>query len=246
LQDAHQLAEELQQQKQQEQVDQQRDELIEAYRGFTERQISVHGDSVELSEQAELDRRRLIESRRLGNAQHEIRSGLDELAANNDEILDSGIFNYVHERIDEWAAAASDGLWDGRVDVDVTDRQQMIVDALLRQIQALEEEQAPPDEFAREQQGDGGGAGGGSGGGGAGALIPPVTELRRVHGLQEEVYRRTRGLDARDDLSDAQRRQRVRELGRMQRDLVDLAETLMQQLQQSVPEPEEDSGRIIQ
>jgi hypothetical protein len=245
LREARQLAEELQQQKQQEQQDQRREELIEAYRGFAERQIGIHADSVELSTLEALDRRQLVESRRLGNAQQEIRVGLDELAATNQEILDSGIFNYVHERIDEWAAAASEGLWDGRVDVDVTDRQQMIIDALLRQIQALEEEQAPPDEFAREQQGEGGGAGGGSGGG-AGALIPPVAELRRVHGLQEEVYRRTRNLDARDDLTDAQRRQRVRELGRMQRDLVDLAETLLKQLQQNVPEPEEHSERIIQ
>jgi hypothetical protein len=69
-----------------------------------------------------------------------------------------------------------------------------------------------------------------------------------VHGLQTQVYDRTRDLDARRDLSDAQRRFRLRELGEMQRELVRIGRGILAELQSPGPailppaEPAEPAG----
>ncbi len=65
------------------------------------------------------------------------------------------------------------------------------------------------------------------------ALIPEVAEVKRLHGLQEQVYDQTRGIDGRTDLAPGQRRRRVRELGDMQSELIELGETMLERLQGS-------------
>ena len=176
-------------------------------------------------------RRELVEARRLGNAQNEVRIALRELEESTREILESDIFSYVHRLMDQWCGEVSGALWEGEVDRFLTDRQEMIAQSIVRQIEALKPE--PADEFAREPRQ-------GRGGGGAGAqpLIPPVAELKRLRSLQEQVYNQTKALDSLADPDDPRRRQRLLETGRMQRKLIEIGRKMLQSLPQSPADAE--------
>ncbi len=235
LREAKALAEQLQQETQQQEAQRQREALIESYRQFAEMQIAVRSDTLELAKHERLDRRQLVEARRLGSRQDEIRTGLNGLRDVTREILDSPVFSHVHRMIDTWSASASDSLIAGTVDVNVTDHQQQIADSIGRLIEALQESIIPPDEFARDQQGDSGGQTGEQ----QQQLIPPVAQLKLLQGLQKQIYDLTRNLDSRDDLDDAQRRARLRDLGQQQRDLMNLGRHLLEELTNSQPTPNE-------
>lgn len=225
LREAHELAEQLQEETQDAETRRQRQELIEAYRELAERQIALREDTVELKGIEELDRRQLIESRRLGTAQHELRNDLADLKTRVRELAESTVFKHVHRRLDSWLSEVSDRLLDGDVTITVTDRQLQIAQSIGRLIEALEETMVPPDDFDADSGGDGGGQQ-------AQPLIPPVAELRLLRGIQEEIYNHTRRLDTRDDMDDAQRRLRLREIGREQRELREIGQELLDQLQQ--------------
>ena len=225
LQEAKELAEQLQEEAHEREVLRQREELIAAYRQFIERQVAVRSEALELSQHEQLDRRQLVESRRLGQAQDAIRMGLDDLTATTTELTDSRVFSHVHALIDRLSRRASEGLLAGVVNVDVTDRQQRIADSIGRLIKALEELLQPPEEFAEQSP-----QGGGSGGGGQQPLIPPVAELRLLREMQEQVYNQTRDLDARDDLDLARRQERLVELGSDQRELLDIGREIAESL----------------
>lgn len=229
LKEAKQLAEELQEQAREEETRRRREELIAAYRETIERQVMLRAAALALAAEAgeQLNRRQLVEARRLGTQQEDLRIGLEDLQREVQEIDDSPLFAHVHRRIGQWSISASDGLAAGSVGIDITDRQQLITQSLGRLIEALEEAMRPPDEFASEE-----GEGGGEGGGGEQPLIPPVTELRLLMGLQEEVYDQTRLIDGRNDLNDAQRRDRLRDLGQLQRELMEMGQQMLERMQQ--------------
>lgn len=234
LKEAMGLAQELEQQAEQDQARQRREELIAAYRELEERQVAIRGRALELAGGEVSARRTVVEARRLGNDQQEIREGLRDLERSTQELLESGIFHYVHELMDGWCEEAADGLWEGGVGEAVTDRQRMIAESIGRQIAAIEESQPQPDDFENEGEP----AQGGGGQGGPPPLLPPVAELKRLHGLQEQVYRETRRLDEHSGLDAARRDELVRELGRMQRALIELGEAILEELQsQGAPAP---------
>ena len=89
---------------------------------------------------------------------------------------------------------------------DVTDRQQMIADAIGRLMTAVEESMAPPPEFAQDQQQNQQNEQNGNQQQQQQPLIPPVAQLKLLQGVQEQVYDLTKNLDGRTDLDDAQRR----------------------------------------
>jgi len=229
LNEAKTLAEELQEQTQEDELRRRREELIDAYRELAEQQVTVREATIELAPDPgeQLGRRELVEARRLGSRQDDIRTALNELRERTSELMDSPVFTHVHRRIDEWSTQVQDKLNDGRIDTGATDRQNMIARAIGRLIEALEESIQPPDEFEDDQSGGGGGSGGGEQ-----PLIPPITELRLLRGIQEEVYERTKLLNQRDGLDESLRRERLRELGREQRDLQQIGEDMLERLQQ--------------
>jgi len=230
LREAGQLAEGLRQKTQDEQMRKRREALIEAYRLAAEKQIAVRQDTLPLAGGEQLTRRELVEARRLGNAQNEIRIALRELEENTREILESDIFSYAHQLMDQWCGEVSDALWEGDVDLFLTERQEMIAESIVRQIEALKPE--PADEFAREpRQGRGGGSAG------AQPLIPPVAELKRLRSLQEQVYNQTKAMDSLAEPDDPRRRQRLLETGRMQRKLIEIGRKMLQGL----PQPPADA-----
>lgn len=228
LHEALKLAQELEGQTQEEQVRKRREELIESYRRFAEQQVEIRGDTLKLAEHPVLERRELVEARRLATAQDELAAGLDELRRANDELSSQEIFALVHRSMDQWSRTAAEGLRQGQVGVDVTDRQDQVAAAIGRLIQALQESTQPPPEFAGDSQGQ-------QGGSGQQPLIPPASQLRLLHGVQEEIYVRTGEIDRRRDLGEAQRRQRLRDLGEQQRELMRIAEAMVERLKQQGP-----------
>jgi myosin heavy subunit len=229
LHEAKRVAEELEQQTQEDAVRQRREALLDAYRALAERQIVLRARTLDLAggegAAERLDRRQLMEARRLGSQQDDIRSALEELERTTREVLDSPIFLHTHRMIARWSIDVTSSLNDGRVDRPVTDRQQMIAQAIGRLIEALQEATAPPPEFDEGQQEGGGGDG-------EQQLIPDIAQLRLLRGLQEEVYNQTRSLDGERGIDAAERADMLRELGRQQRDLMELGRDLLESLQQ--------------
>lgn len=231
LNEAKTLAEELQQKTEEDQVRKRREELIAAYRTFAEKQIALREQTMQLQGVTPLDRRQLVEARRYGAQQDEIRTGLNQLRDVTAEIMDSIIFNHVHRLIDTWSLTVTESLTAGTVNVDATDRQANIAESIGHLIKALEESTAPPEEFAKDQdqqqqQNQGGG------GQGQQPLIPPVAQLKLLQGLQEQVYNLTKDMDSRQDLDAAQRRTRLRDIGQHQRELMELGQQILDDLQQ--------------
>ncbi len=238
LREARDLAQELQQKTQEEETRQRREELIDAYRALAERQVVIREQTVELAQEQELDRRQLMDARRLASRQDELANELDDLRRTSQEVANAPVFSLVHRKIDVWSKQISEELREARVNVNVTDRQQAVASAIGRLIEALEESMAPPEEFAGENQPTGAGGAGGQ------PLIPPVSELKLVQGVQQEIYNETRALDSRTDLDDASRRQRLRDLGQEQRELMDVGRQILERLQPgsgAPPAPEDQA-----
>ena len=222
LREAMDLAEQLEQVIEQREMRRQRADVMAAYREYVDREVALRAETLELAGDGELDRRRLIEARRLSGAQEEIRLGLNELRATRHELNESLVFSHVHALLDDWARLVIDDLVKGEVGAEVTRRQQRIVASIGRLIEALEEVLVPPSEFAQQQ--------GGGSGGGQPRLIPPLAELRLLRDMQEEVYTLTRAIDGRTDLEPTQRSRRLRDLGRSQRELRSLGRQVLDML----------------
>jgi hypothetical protein len=239
LKEAKELAQALEKETAEQEVQRRREELMEQYRKFAERQVALRGETVDLQKAAagaELDRRQLVEARRLASQQEELRQGLAALRDTTSEIIDAPVFAHVHRLIDAWSAEVSDLLTAGSVNIDATDRQQMIADAIGRLISAIEESMAPPPEFAQDQQQQPNG-GGDQNGQQQQPLIPPAAQVKLLQGIQEQIYDLTKNIDSRGDLDDAQRRSRLRDLGQQQRDLGRLAEEMLESLKNQRPAP---------
>ncbi len=238
LREALDLVIEAQEQAEEDQVAEAREELVAAYRGLLERQSILRAETLELAELPELGRRERQTARRLGNDQEAVRAALDALRQETEGMADAAVFSYVHEMMDGWAVQVRDRLYDARVDGGVTARQLRIADAIRRQVEALESMQdGTPPEFAEGEAGDGGGDGGGGQGGGSEAILPPTAELMRLKGLQESIYLETRAIDEDRAMPADERAAMIDELGRMQRDVVDLGQRLLEQLVPARPVP---------
>ncbi len=230
------LAEELAREVEERNLLEQREEIVAQYRRYLEQELGLRNETLELASEVPLDRRGLVRARSLARSQEEIRTGLDEVRAATAEVGESLVFRHVHDSIDDWARGVAAELDRGEVSVPVTDRQQRIADSIGRLIDALELALQPPSEFEGQSAG---GAGGSSRG--RQPLIPPIVELRLLRGMQEQVYDLTRETDARADLDAADREARLRDLGRTQRELLDLGRRIAEALREQAPEGAEPS-----
>ncbi len=215
-----------------EEIQRRRGDLVAAYGKIAEEQKAARDATIELARNEELDRRQVMESRRIGDAEDQIRLALRDLQDETREIAEAPVFAHVHRLLDDWLTMISDALWQAGVGTTVTDQQQLVADSLLRLVEALEQTLAEPQEFA------GGQPGGGGGRGGRPSLIPPVAELKLLRGLQEQVYDQTRDLDTRADLDSERRSERLRQLGQQQGDLRSLGQQMLDRLRPPAPTPE--------
>jgi hypothetical protein len=240
LNEARDMAEELAQQTQEDEVQRQREQIIEKYRELSERQLAIRAETAPLRDVEALDRRQLVEARRLGSSQEQLRTELSDMRAGTAELNDAHVFSRVHDLMDNWSTDASEAMWKGEVTSRVLDRQQQIAVSIGLLIDALQETVKPPDEFAREQQQP---DGGGGGQGGQDALIPPIAEIKLVRNLQEMIYNETKAIEGGPAMEANDRQGRLRELGRMQRELIELGNEIVEKLQRNRPQPQGDPER---
>ncbi len=225
------LLEELERQAQQEQADQQRDELREAYEALAAREEQLIEQTADFAEAGPVTRKQRAALLGLSQDQSQLR---DEADALREQVAQTLVFKRLHRRIDEAANRAANGLRRGVADAEVLNDQRQVA-GLLRTMAAALEEDRQDSEFVEGQQA--GGAGGG--GGGQPQVIPPMAELKLLRGVQASLYEATRGLEPGGG---AKIRQRLLELSTQQRELSELGQALveqMQQAQQPLPPPPE-------
>jgi hypothetical protein len=232
--DARNAADELKQQVEEDIVRQQRQELVKAYRALAEQQAVLRRDTQPLVEQLPLNRRGLVEARRLSARQESIGIELQELEHNSAAVVEAQSFALVHDMIERWSRDTADALRGGDISIDEPDRQLLIADSLVRLADAMEDEAPDQPDFA-EPEGDQEGNSGQGASGGPPPLVPPIKELKLIRGLQEQVLNRTRGVDERPDLDAASKQSRLGEIGMLQREILRLGEAVAAQMLQQQP-----------
>lgn len=231
LKEARDVAARLQEQLQQQEQQRRKRELVQAYRDLHERQAALRAETEPLAG-VELDRRQRVLARQLGNQQAQIRNDAMDLLRRTEELAEAFVFEAGHRQIDALAATVIEDLRAATIGPAQLMRQQDIADRFLALALALAD--SPSDrEFEDPSDANSGGGGGGQGGGQPQPLVPPIAQLKLLRALQDAVYRSTRSLDETGSgLDDADRSMRIDELGRSQRELTDLAERLIQEMQQ--------------
>ncbi|MEM6393511.1 MAG: hypothetical protein AAF797_12110, partial [Planctomycetota bacterium] len=177
-----------------------------------------------------LGRRDQLEATRIGGAQAELKDKIVELGKEVRE--ESGVFAAVHDRIEAAAGRAATRLSrDRRADAAVLRDQQAVVAGLMSMVDAINDRN--PDEEWESPEGEGGGGGGG----GPMPLVPPIAELRLLRDMQQDIRDATSGLADEAGLTEPVRHRRLRELGREQAGLEELAEEMIEKFEQSMRSP---------
>ncbi|MEM1212003.1 MAG: hypothetical protein AAGI68_06850 [Planctomycetota bacterium] len=183
-----------------------------------------------------LNRRDQLTARRIGTDQAELRTKIVELGK---EVRDeSAVFASVHDRIESAAGRAANRLSrEQKADGSVLRDQRAVVSGLMSMVEALNDRN-PDEEWESPQQDSQGG-----GGGGPMPLVPPIAELRLLRDMQQDVRDATAELAGADDLTEPVRHRRLRELGREQAGLEDLAEQMIEKFKQSMQSPAAPEAR---
>jgi len=208
-------------------------ELKRAYRDALEQQVALRGDTDPFVGER-LDRRQRASVRGLGERQDALRVSLAELRAETEDLDETLMFDYAHERLDALTGRAAERLRAGNPDRVVARSQDSSVTLLQSMLEALRD--ATPEEEDFRDAASGGGGGGGGGSGGEEPLIPPVAELKLLRALQTEAYDLTRLANEEQDS------EIVRDVTTLQRDIAERgAEALKRAAEQNGSPPVEMS-----
>ncbi|MBL9120797.1 MAG: hypothetical protein JNL80_12880 [Phycisphaerae bacterium] len=232
-------------------------EILAAYRRIFEKQSVVRDATVAArpaDPKAKLDRRALIESRRLAILQGEVRGELDGVLQTHEDVRKSEAFREAHELLGGWASEASDRLGRGDLSEETSSVQSLVVETLAQLVEALNEELQETDDADRFQTPENQNGNSGQGGGGSGQpreqpAIPPVTELKLLRGLQVQILERTRRLDRQRESGDAAPRvdAELRAIADLQRRLLDAATEVVKKIEAQAPtgiEPQDGSQAV--
>ena len=215
--------------------------ILGEYRKLAERQVVVRDATMAArpaDPTARLDRRALVESRRLSIAEAEIGKDLDAVAEEHEEVAKSGAFLEAHRLIGEWTSSASRRLQEGDLGDETVGEQQLVLDTFAGLIEALNEAEPDRDPFEEPQEENAAGEGGASGAGSQGAL-PPIAELRLIRGLQQQALERTKRLSVRGE-GDSERAELDRgAIAGLQQKLVDLAAEVIKKMEPVQVKPDD-------
>ncbi len=230
LKEALDAAQKASEQAEQEEVDRRRDELAAAYRSAADKQESLAAEMKDFvaTRAKPLDRRALVESRRLGSVEKEVESTLLAIRNDHAEITQALVISKAHETAESLVVEVATALLDGAPNEQTARQAQWAADGLRRLASSLEREQSsePFTDSSAEAGGDGNGQQGGSGQ--SDPLIPPIAELKMLRGLQEQIYQQTREAD---EMTDAAARESILQaLGNQQIELSDLGARLIEAL----------------
>ena len=204
-----------------------RRELRQTYLELAQRQSALLGEVAAIGDRP-VDRRTRFDTRRAGRSQINLgqaaRAVIDEHAI----VSGSGIFTIVHGEIDVESSRASGILLKGAASTEVLDSQGTITGRLEMLAAALGDDSAGDAPFERGGGSDGGGASGDASGDEDEPALPSIAELRLLRSMQSVMLDDTRATAS----STSSRPEGLEELGRRQRALSDIAETLFERVRQ--------------
>ena len=164
--------------------------LQAAYESILEDQRAITADTLPLVGKA-ADRRNRQTAGGLVVRQDLVAPRLDDLRDKLAELAESGVFQLAHDRIKSAAATASGLLKSGKWANQLAGRHAAVERTLQALIDALKEKNENDKDFRENEQGDQAGQQGG-GQGQKEPLLPPVTELEILKGMQREAMIATR------------------------------------------------------
>jgi hypothetical protein len=209
-----------------------RDELRKKYEVSLKDQSTITTETKPLVGQ-NLDRRQRAKARQLGGLESDLREQLDAMLNETEELSEAPIFALAHDQLNLLLRSVEESFGGRTLDPMIVHDQQSIAMILTALIDVLGDSQQPESEdFEDGQSGDGGG----QGGSGDEPVIPPIAQLLLLKTLQELTATQTRALNE----SDIQDPQRIDQIGRLQRDLAEKGQQLIEEMNQS-PQPDEQS-----
>ncbi|MGP1346911.1 MAG: hypothetical protein ACTS3F_09645 [Phycisphaerales bacterium] len=223
--EARQRAEQLDEQIEQEQQRRKRARLRQAYRAALEEQVLLRDESRVFAELERLSRRDRIEVRQLGERQELLRTTVEGLLGEVEELNDAAVFVFTHDRLDAAMGDASRTLEEVEP-ASAIGAQERSIAMLQGLVQSLAESR--PDGDFDDQQASGGGGGAG-GQGEEQPVIPPLAELKLLRQLQGVLRDETSA--AADAALEGRRFEGVDRLALDQRKLNELAEELLEKAQ---------------
>lgn len=231
LEEALKLAEDAAERAEERAAEEKREELQQKYREFLEREVTLRDAAKKIVPEAgkSLGRRELVESRRLGAAQEELREAVRRLRDTEDEVKGSDALVDMHDLIEGALSDSRLRLNDGKP-AEAVPLADEAVEALAAIVGALDQNAAPKDDdmFA-EQDGGAGNQGGGSQG--PNGAVPPVAEVKLLRSMQESLAKRTRALDESGASIDAvSRAQRLGEIAARQQRILELGSKLAEKI----------------
>ena len=218
-----------------------REELLAKYRDFLEREAAIRASTEKIrpTDGKPLARRDLIESRRLGVVQEELRVAIDLLRKSEEDVQASDALVEMHDAIDAALTDAKDRLGEGKP-VDAITPVSDAIDAIAAIVAALDEENQKQDEdpFGDDAQGQEGQQGG-EGQGESGGTVPPAAEIKLLRAMQESLAKRTRALaEQAEGLDAVARAQAVAELAARQQRILELATKIADKIRPPTGGPE--------
>ena len=195
LEEAKQLAQELDKKADERQTAQERNELKAKYAALLESQTKITSDTAPLLGKT-LGRREVNTVKGLGAREGEVQADLDKIKQGAAELGESASFDFAHTRIDSELKALVEELNAGKASPVVPRRQATIERTLKALVDALGDAQKE-DPFRQQEQADGGDNGGGANGQQQQKepLIPPLAQLKMLRALQAEAAERTRAAE---------------------------------------------------
>ncbi|MFM7259584.1 MAG: hypothetical protein ACKO3W_03170, partial [bacterium] len=250
IQDALGAAEEAQDRAEDRAEEEKREELVAKYRDFLEREAAIRGsvERVVPADGGAMGRREIVESRRLGTVQEELRTSIDALRRSDSDVSDSDALVEMHDVIDAALTDARAGLSGGKA-VEALPRIDEALESLAWIVAALDDSAGDDGDRFDEGQNQAGGASGG--GGSAQGAVPPVAEIKILRSMQESLMKRTRRFsESSGSLDSVARAQQLAEIAARQQRIVELGTRVAEKLGASsggaVPmpsiEPDQDDG----
>jgi len=206
-----------------------RDELRKAYRGILDAQIDVR-DRTKDAAALEAGRRQRAAARELVPPQEAVRRLAADLLAKTQDLGESDLFRFAHDRLDDATGKIAARLNEGEASPAVVARQNMVIRILQGIIESLGQAGDQDDNLREPGEGDDGGdSSGQQGGQQRNRLIPESAELRLLRDQQAQALELTRaaaeGRDA-DLAGDA---------AALQKGLFEKARALLERLQRQQP-----------
>lgn len=211
-----------------------REELIAKYREFLEQEVGVREAvaSIGTTDGKANGRRELIESRRLGLVQDDIRTRISEMTRQEEDVGASEALVEMHAQIEDALGSARESLSQGLVDA-AKPGIEATIDSLSAIVSALDEMSGAEDEdpFGEQQQGAGEGS---DGGGTPSGTVPPVAEIKLLRAMQETLAKRTRAAsESLESLDGPARLSLIAELAARQQRILELGASLARKISRS-------------